>query len=90
MSEFKGLQAMLAPLAETVASLEAGTMEDVASVEVWLLLARDAEAGVRTVEVRLLGVFRPRALETDPDKAMYGPSMRERVLQACGEGSLSN
>mmetsp|Transcript_726 Transcript_726/g.2019 ORF Transcript_726/g.2019 Transcript_726/m.2019 type:complete len:304 (-) Transcript_726:378-1289(-) len=32
-----------------------------------------------------MGTLRARALEQDPDKVIYGPNMKQRIIAACGE-----
>lgn len=88
-TEFKQLEARLSPLGEAFAALEAGAARpdlDVHAVAAWLARAAEVEAEMRHVEARC-SVFHARALETDPDKKVYGTSMCERVLQACRQAN---
>lgn len=84
MSEFKQLTATLARATEAVDALEAAfrsTPIDSRALE----LAQPTAADIATLVERLHGTFRPRALETHPDRAIYGENMRKRVLTVCAD-----
>jgi hypothetical protein len=59
------------------------TTDEGEAVESWLKRADEVDVEVRHLEDRVLGFFKPRALEADPDRQVFGAAMRARVLEAC-------
>lgn len=80
MTEFRQLSADLDQCAADLARLEEAHGGDATAL---VEGANRLEPTLKHLEERLHGVFRRRALESDPEKAVYGPSMQRKVLDAC-------